>query len=810
MTTAAETTRTPSALDVARDYLGRGYAPLPLDFRKKGIYREGWQDLRLTDADLPRAFAGRKNIGVLTGEPSGWLVDIDLDHELAVELADEFLPSTRSEFGRVGKPRSHRLYVVTAPIDTHKRKTPKDESGKDKMIVELRSTGCQTVFPGSVHEDTGEPIEWVVDEAPTVIDPAELKAAVDALANEVLRRLGYTENTQPRQPLRNQHRNTNGDISDRVRKYLATIPPAVDGSGGHDQTYYVACRLVLGFGLTPDQAWPFMVEYSDRCKPPWSEREIRHKLEDANKEGGERGFLVSGDGRNESQHDFSPVPNGVAPSANSDKSEDQSEPSSRQPVIRNFKFVKYTEREDGKAKLVPAPVSMSACIERVQFATGKALMRVDGGLFVHDKLGKPGAVEVDWLPKPASLFGFLASRARVDWRGGQGFVGREELHAELCRTAPRYDAVEVLSHEPRLPGHYYACTDIGPGTGEYLDRLLDRFNPAEPIDRDLIMAALMTPFWGGRGGSRPCIVVTSDDGRGIGKSKLVEMIGMVAGGTIDFSTNDDFAGMKTRLLSPDALTKRVALIDNIKSLRLSWAEFEGLVTAPSISGRRLYVGEATRPNVVLWCLTMNGASMCCDMAQRSVPIKLKRPQRSASWEEDTVRLIHDHRPQIIADIISRLRREPFRLARFSRWASWERDVLSRVDDPAEAQKVIAERQGEFDVEDEEARIIEDFIAGQLGQLDYRSDCDTVFLPADVLTRWFNWATGEKKATVAVSRILNQMANEGKLKRIVRSDGRAHGRGFIWVGGDARTAMATDLTQRINARRQEKTRSDSEF
>ena len=54
--------------------------------------------------------------------PSGWLIDVDLDHPLAVELADEFLPPTASVFGRVGKPRSHRLYVVTEPIETQQRK----------------------------------------------------------------------------------------------------------------------------------------------------------------------------------------------------------------------------------------------------------------------------------------------------------------------------------------------------------------------------------------------------------------------------------------------------------------------------------------------------------------------------------------------------------------------------------------------------------------------------------------------------------------------------------------------------------------
>ncbi len=38
------------------------------------------------------------------------------------------------------------------------------------MIVELRSTGCQTVFPGSVHPSGGL-IEWSSNGEPAEVDP---------------------------------------------------------------------------------------------------------------------------------------------------------------------------------------------------------------------------------------------------------------------------------------------------------------------------------------------------------------------------------------------------------------------------------------------------------------------------------------------------------------------------------------------------------------------------------------------------------------------------------------------------------------
>jgi hypothetical protein len=38
---------------------------------------------------------------------------------------------------------------------------------------------------------------------------------------------------------------------DRARAYVAKVPGAVAGQGGHDQTFSVACSLVNGFALNP-------------------------------------------------------------------------------------------------------------------------------------------------------------------------------------------------------------------------------------------------------------------------------------------------------------------------------------------------------------------------------------------------------------------------------------------------------------------------------------------------------------------------------------------------------------------------------
>ena len=302
------TTSTLTVKAAAAEYIRRGWSPIPIPYRTKKCILDGWPELRITAETLPQYFNGcQQNIGVALGEASGRLVDVDLDHPQAVAEAENFLPATGCIFGRAGKPRSHWEFVTTGPIETHQRRVNKKE-----MIVELRSTGAQTVFPPSVHQDSGERIEWHTYREPLIIDPAELRACVDALADAVLRHLGIDPTAQTAStstpstpaPL---------DVAERAARYLAKIPGAVSRQGGHDATYHVACVLVLGFGLTPEQALPVLTAWNETCKPPWTEKELQHKLTDANKQGGPRGYLLD-DGSGPSGR----ANNGTAPTSAKD------------------------------------------------------------------------------------------------------------------------------------------------------------------------------------------------------------------------------------------------------------------------------------------------------------------------------------------------------------------------------------------------------------------------------------------------------------------------------------------------------------
>jgi putative DNA primase/helicase len=70
------------------------------------------------------------------------------------------------------------------------------------------------------------------------------------------------------------------DLLRRARNYLMKVPPAVSGESGHNQTFKAACVL-MRFGLTREEALPVLKEWNETCQPPWEEKELLHKLEDA-------------------------------------------------------------------------------------------------------------------------------------------------------------------------------------------------------------------------------------------------------------------------------------------------------------------------------------------------------------------------------------------------------------------------------------------------------------------------------------------------------------------------------------------------
>ncbi|CAN5547878.1 hypothetical protein BH20ACI3_BH20ACI3_38830 [soil metagenome] len=126
-----------NTLAYARKYCARGWSPVSIPRGQKGPTIKGWQNLRLKEAELPEHFSNGNNIGLLLGEPSANLVDVDLDCSIARQLAPEFLSVTDLISGRQSAHESHRWY--TCEIATEKFIDPICEDRRKAMLVEIRA-----------------------------------------------------------------------------------------------------------------------------------------------------------------------------------------------------------------------------------------------------------------------------------------------------------------------------------------------------------------------------------------------------------------------------------------------------------------------------------------------------------------------------------------------------------------------------------------------------------------------------------------------------------------------------------------------
>src|SRR5439155_5787519 len=104
---------------------------------------------------LPHHFSEPCNIGIVLGASN--LTDIDVDSPQALHFLD-WLPPTSAIWGRAGNPSSHHLYLGARPSKKFSTKSL-------GMIVEIRSNGCQSLVPPSVHPD-GEPYIWECEGEP--------------------------------------------------------------------------------------------------------------------------------------------------------------------------------------------------------------------------------------------------------------------------------------------------------------------------------------------------------------------------------------------------------------------------------------------------------------------------------------------------------------------------------------------------------------------------------------------------------------------------------------------------------------------
>src|SRR5262249_46942171 len=112
---------------------------------------------------------------------------------------------------------------------------------------------------------------------------------LDAVVGQEVKPAGGLSVTAATSPLGAAMRS---DLVERARRYLAKVPAAVEGEGGHNQMFKAAC-VVMRLGLTQDEAMTVLAEWNERCQPPWQEKDLSKKTRDAAKTIGPRTGLLA-------------------------------------------------------------------------------------------------------------------------------------------------------------------------------------------------------------------------------------------------------------------------------------------------------------------------------------------------------------------------------------------------------------------------------------------------------------------------------------------------------------------------------------
>jgi hypothetical protein len=337
----------------------------------------------------------------------------------------------------------------------------------------------------------------------------------------------------------------------------------------------------------------------------------------------------------------------------------------------------------------------------------------------------PDMRRVRWITKPEKLFAWVSTKCDIRWSTSETRHAarkearlnpptKQELYAYFQDgPIPRYRAVEILPHHPPIRELYYLpCTlpALPVPTGDDatpLQELVSRFNPETELDRKLMLAALLTPGWGGPAGARPAFIFTSEHGRGTGKTTTANVMAEVWGGAMTIGAREDWDQVRKRFLGDDALTKRIALIDNIKG-RLSGGDLEGFITAKELDGWKPYVGQASRPNLLTWYLTANSPSLSRDLADRAIVIKIGRQAHANDFIVWATEFVRQHRPLILAELFEILKGDAgcaIEAHRRDRWGAWQDAILTKFEEGNEMAELAAARRGDVDSDEEDAEEI---------------------------------------------------------------------------------------------------------
>jgi hypothetical protein len=148
------------SLALARSLRARGFSPVRVEPCGKRPTEPAWQTLIYSDDDLAGVFRANENVGILLGDKSDGTVDLDVDHGRGGAILQAIGTPKTLAYHHANRP--HLLFRCEPPPKTTKFEGTRN--GIKVTFIEVRSTGAQSVAPGSIHPDDGKPYEWLNNE----------------------------------------------------------------------------------------------------------------------------------------------------------------------------------------------------------------------------------------------------------------------------------------------------------------------------------------------------------------------------------------------------------------------------------------------------------------------------------------------------------------------------------------------------------------------------------------------------------------------------------------------------------------------
>jgi hypothetical protein len=609
--------------DAAQRLADRGFAVFPLRPRgKQPMTAHGVKDATTSALQISKWWGKDPdaNIGLACGPESGIFV-IDIDGPVERAQLEEYLeaPLPLTLTATTGRG-AH--YYFSHPNGVTIKNRQKLRVGGKKLSIDVRGAGGYVVAPPSIHP-TGAVYAWENFDIHPADPPLPLLALLEA-QDEPVTIGGATQTPSSTPP----------EIIERARAYLATMDPAIEGQGGHNMLYKAACAMVIDFDLDPETAFGLLAfNYNPRCQPPWSEKELRHKVEDANKKPGPRGRLrnarPSGGGDSGGSSPDDALPDIIV----NHRQLREITGSAWDALIagndplrlfrRGDEVVQLRGAEDGRLPYLD-PMdrdTMRGRLARVAnwYKTKKNSMGKD----IFEDVTPPQDVATDCLVNPDPRLPWIEAIVGCPTFGADGALTEAPGYHASARVW--YTGEVKLPHSiPERPADYEVVS-----ARDYLFReLFADFPFASEADRAHALGALILPFVRRLiNGPTPLHSIEAPTA-GAGKGLLVHLISTIAAGREAQAQRlplEEEEIAKT-LLAELSTGRPIIMLDNAdtKGRRvIDSGTLEGVLTSTEWTGRDLGRSRmVTYPNRAVWFMTGVNLEFARGLMRRRVRVRL--------------------------------------------------------------------------------------------------------------------------------------------------------------------------------------------